>query len=91
MPADGVDRGPCTGNFPTNFPNLFTTQTYFYNYFFQDGNGSPIVVKNEDTGEMALVGVASQAIDCVDAPHFPGIYTIVLVFNDWIEARKKKF
>lgn len=50
-------------------------------------SGGPLVVTDED-GEYRLIGVISAGLECAK-PGWPGIYTRVTAFLDWISENTK--
>lgn len=54
----------------------------------QGDSGGPLMIKDFKTNIWSVVGIVSHGVGC-GSKDFPGVYTRVAAFIDWIEKKTK--
>ena len=52
----------------------------------QGDSGGPMTLRDPSSGRVQLVGIVSSGVGC-GHPKFPGVYTRVSMYVDWILER----
>lgn len=86
-----VDKTVCSNNYSIFFGQNAITQNMLCAGYFEGGidscqgdSGGPLIIKENNTSK--LIGIVSWGAGCAE-PYFPGIYTNVQMYLDWIKKK----